>query len=135
MVGTVTVYVHNTYGHSNYTKLLAGENVKSLPQQRYQWGSNPRPRLYQLGVRGVVQIKASLRNSHFGALGQRPTPTTGHNIAFHTLRHVLRPAIREGTRYTLLLFAGWGARGPWGGTSKISPFSVLPIIGINKFMR
>ena len=76
-------------------------------------------------VRGVVQIKASLRSSHFGALGQRPTPTTGHNIAFHTLRHVLRPAIREGTRYTFLLFAGWGAQGPWGGTSQISPFLVL----------
>ena len=43
-------------------------------------------------------------------------------MAFRTLRHVLRPAIREGTRYTLLLFAGWGAQGPWGGTSQISPF-------------
>ena len=51
-------------------------------------------------------------------------------MAFRTLRHVLRPAIREGTRYTLLLFAGWGARGPWGGTSQISPF--LVILGIKK---
>ena len=76
-------------------------------------------------VRGVVQIKASLRSSHFGALGQRPTPTTGHNIVFRTLRHVLRPAIREGTRYTFLLFAGRGVQGPWGGTSQISPFLVL----------
>jgi hypothetical protein len=76
-------------------------------------------------VRGVVRIKVGLRNSHFGPLGQRPTPTTGHTMAFRTLRHVLRPAIREGTRYTFLLFAGWGAQGPWGGTSQISPFLVL----------
>jgi hypothetical protein len=31
-------------------------------------------------TRGVIQIKASLRSSHFGALGQRPTPTTGHTL-------------------------------------------------------
>ena len=43
-------------------------------------------------------------------------------MAFRTLRHVLRPAIREGTRHTFLLFAGRGAQGPWGGTSQISPF-------------
>ena len=88
-------------------------------------GTDFMPATFDLSVKGVVQIKASLRSSHFGALGQRPTPTTGHTMAFRTLRHVLRPAIREGTRYTFLLFAGWGAQGPWGGTSQISPFLVL----------
>ena len=33
-------------------------------------------------------------------------------MAFRTLRHVLRPAIREGTRHTFLLFAVRGAQGP-----------------------
>ena len=67
----------------------------------------------------VVRIKANLRNSHFGALDQRPTPATGRTMAFLTLRHIIMPTTPEGTRYTStrLLLVGWGAQVPWGGVS------------------
>ena len=77
------------------------------------------------GSRGAVQIKASLRNCHFGALDQRSYPVTGHTMAFGTLRHVHRPTTPKGTHYTLLLPVGWGAQVPWGGTMGIRRFPVL----------
>jgi hypothetical protein len=117
--------------------VVVGKCPVLVRQVKATWRSTPNSehhyritRYIDIGFRGVVQIQDSLRNSHFGTFGQRPTPTTGHNIDFRNLRHVLirlRPAVREGTRYTLLLFAGWGARGPQGGTSQILPFLVLDL--------
>jgi hypothetical protein len=73
----------------------------------------------------VVRIKANLRNSHFGALDQRPMPITGLANAFLALRHVLRPTIPKGTHYALLLLVGWGARVLF--RNKIFRYPMMPI--------